>query len=850
MRFKSGMLGACIIVLSLLIGSAGSLLLNVDKTDEVTTAYNYVTDITGLFDVTNEPQYIDFNPASNYTGYQSAPMIYENTGNRFKAVNSGSISITPTSITVNGNTYPVSVTNGTVLLSSAYFLYKSSGNLYYRGLGGEYSTSYVNITINGINESITTDQTTYNRTISAPVLVHWPGDDYDYVEKPNASTFYYNDKSQFRFYGSVNYVSGTTTNNKYFIGDGDASHNIVLVPAGGSFPSNNNGFAVSAITDIDDDVKSGKAMFNMGVYNPAPGAYSYTLDGSFIFAPRYIQAGASVDLVYTPSLTANNYRIIKEYGAPGTGPSGTINNSTDLPQVNTNYEKRTAIYDHNEMVNGNTTLACQLIAPKVATLYSWVSSIMTIADYSTITFNFTYPATHAPTQKVRFSTSFNDVTGADPAYTIFGSNNWRSITINPADLTFTYVNSLNYEYGPYSLYNAYVIYGDCTQSESWLSSGPTIHYDTYNTSLSLSYTSTVTTANQYDYMIPNQGVTAYGDTVVWNNDTGSTNYDNYRVDILVGFPIVNGIYNKDFDNNNHIFRLGIIGASPNYDVIQISSSPQGFKYIYKSNSGLVYASGTIGKFDSVLISLIRGGEDNITAELYGVTTFTDYFNISYPTEPNKVLTLDKASNLNELYFYTDSNAISGLNWSVYNTNLFMDTYGAVLVDPSIDLADYWADMSSYRYAFQSFAIYGDSVTINNVTYPIEDEQITIDNKKYHFDNLYLSFSEQGKTSITFRDVNRTVDLGDTVDKVVSFGGTWYFTTGLYEGVQSIQSVYNWDISDPLANLDMVTMVLFTLGVMAVLCLLFVITKTSFSLMDKLVIAFGALLLFIILGVVY
>ena len=849
MRFKSGMLGTCIIVLSLLIGSAGSLLLNVDKTEEVTTAYNYVTDITGLFDVTDEPQYIDFNPASNYTGYQSAPMIYENTGNRFKAVNSGSISITPSTITVNDYTFNMSVTDGTVLLSSAYFLYKSSGSLYYRGLGGDYSTSYVNITINGNNESITTDQATYTRTNTAPVLVHWLNADYDYVEQPNNSTFYYNDRSQFRFYGSVNYISGTTTNNRYFIGDGDASHNITLVPDGGTFPTNINGFRVTS-ADIDDDVKSGTAQYHEGVTGLPPGGYDYTLDGSSIFAPRYIEAGVGVDLVYTPSLTANNYRIIREYGAPGVGPSGTINNSTDLAQVNTNYEKRTAVYDNNERVNGSSTLSCQLIAPKIATLYSWVSSIMTIADYSSITFNFTYPATHAPTQKVRFSTSFNDITSADPAYTSFSSDNWRSITINPDDLTFSYVNSLNQEYGTFSLYNAYVIYGDCTQGETWLSAGPTVHYDTYSTSLSLSYTSTVTTANQYDYMIPSQGVTTYGDTVVWNNDTGSTNYDNYRVDVLVGFPIVNGTYNKDFDNNNHVFRLGIVGASPNYDIIQVSSSPQGFRYVYKDDGGTVYASGTLGKFDAVLISLIRGDDNKITAELYGVTSFTDYFNITYPTEPNKTLKLDKTSDLNELYFYTDSNATDGLNWSVYNTNLFMNTYGAVMVDPTINLADYWADMSSYRYAFQSFAIYGDTVTINNVTYPIEDQQITINGKKYLFDNLYLSFSEQGKTSITFRNINRTVDLGDTVDKIVSFGGTWYFTTGLYEGSETVQEVYNWDMSDPLANLDMTTMVLFTLGVMAVLCLLFVGLKTSFGTMDKIVLIFGALFLFLTLGVVY
>lgn len=852
MQFKHGMLGACIIVLSLLIGSAGSLLLNVDKTEEATTTYNYVTDITGLFDVSDEPQYIDFNPASNYTGYMPDPVTYVNSGGWFKhykAIDNGTISITANGINVNGLDYDLwTDAYGPLLVSSRYYVtYQSNGGMHYYGTNGDYAINSLNISINNARETVTTDQGDMAFIPDCPVIIYWPFDDYDYIKKSNQSQWYYKDLSDFITIGSITTVSGTASDNDYFVGVGTSDY--YLIPNGGSHPTRTSGLSANDVTDIDTGVKRGTLQANSGVYIPPPDGGDYTLDATDIFGPRYVQADETLSLVYTPSLTANNYRIIKEYGAPAVGPSGSVNNSTDLPQVSTDYEKRGAIY--TERVNGANTLSSQLVGFKVATLHSWLSSIMTISNYSSITLNFTYPGVNAPTYKGGFSTGYNDITESNPPYTSFGGvSRWQSITVNPDDLTFTYVN----EYGTpsggvYSLYNAYIIYGDCKQAETYLSGG-SIGYGEYSTSLTVSYTSNVVTANQYEYMIPSQGVTTYNHNVIWDNDTGTTDYDNYNIDILVGFPIVNGVYNKDFTNNAHTFRLGIKGDNPNYDVIEIKSSPQGFKYYYKSNSGTLYASGTLGKFDAVLISLIRDDSDNIKANLYGVTSFTDYFSISYPTEPNKKLTLDKKSDLDQLYFNTDSDATGGLYWSVYNTNLFMDTYGAVMVDPSIDLADYWADMSAYRYAFQSFAVYGDTVTINNVTYQIEDEQITIDNKKYHFDNLYLSFSEQGKTSITFRDVNRTVDLGDTVDKVVSFGGTWYFTTGLYEGVQSVQSVYNWDISDPLANLDMVTMVLFTLGVMAVLCLLFVITKTSFSLMDKLVVAFGALLLFIILGVVY
>ena len=625
LKFKGGMLGACVIVLSLLIGTAGSVLLNVEASDEPTTRYDYVTDITGLFDLTDEPQYIDFNPASNYTGYT----------------------------------------------------------------------------------------TQYNSNIN---------------------------------------------------------------PTG---------------------------------------------------------------LDYTQTTTANNYRMITSQGSTSAGASGTVNNSTSLAQVDTNYEKRGSIY--TERVNGSDTVASQLVGFKASSLYTWLSSVFTLSNFSQIVVNLSYPATNAPTQRGGFSTIYYDVS-AEPPYTSFASvSRWQSITVDPASLTFTYIDQNgNPSLSAYSLYDAYILYGDATQSESYFSGG-SLQYGSYPTSLSVSYTSTVTTNNQYTYMIPSQGVTLAGDGYghsYWDNDTGTTDYDNYQIDVLVGFPIISGTYTKSWDSTPRSFKVALPSGGSYPDEITISTSTNGF--IYQYGGGV---SGILGKFDAILLSIVRDASDNIKVNLYGVTDFTDYTTAQWAPTPLKTLTLANTSNLDTLRFYS-----SVLYWSVYNTNMFMDTYGAVMVNPSIDLADYWADMDYYRFAFQSFAIYGDSITINGVTYPVTDETITINDRSYKLNNFYLSFSAQGKASITFRDVNRTIDLGDTTDKVVSFSGIWYFTTGLYEGVPTTERVYNWDVGDFFANLDLTTMVLFTIGVMSVLCLGFIILKVNFSTFDKLIILGGAFVLFLMLGV--
>ena len=627
MKFKGGYLGACIIVLSLLMGTAGTILLNVDKVQEYTTTYEYVTDISGLFDYSDAPQYIDFNPASNYTGY------------------------------TNLNVDPLS-------------------------------------------------------------------------------------------------------------------------PSG---------------------------------------------------------------IKYTSTTTANNYRVISEAGVTSAGNSGTVDNNTSLAQASLDYTPRSVVYS-NEGVN-SVFIAGYITGFKVASLYTFVTSIYpTLSDYSEITFNFTYPTIHAPSERAVTCSYAYTVSYEGVNYTSLGGSHWDSIIVNPENKTYQYVSGGNTS-PSYSLYDGYIAYGDGTQTESYFSGG-SLHTATYSTSLSFSYTSTVTTANQYEYIIPSQGVSTLTNltTTVWDNDVGSTNYDNYRIDILIGYPFVNGVYDKSAGANGSVNIKIPQGADPSlYEYITISESGDKFRYS-AGRGGTTYASGVIGQFDAVIVSIYRNASNDVKADIIGVTSFTNYTDATASPIITKTITYQSTADLDKLWFNADK-----LYWSVYNTNLFMDTYGSVMVDPSIDLADYWADMNSYRYSFQSFAIYGDSITMNGVNYPVIDESITIDDKTYKLDNFYLSFSEQGDASVTFKNINRTVSLGATTDKTVSFTGTWYFNAGLYEGKLTDNYSYEWDISDPLNNFNINTLILISLGLMVVLALCFIAMRVNFGTLDKAVMIFAGVILLIVLG---
>ena len=72
MRFENGRLGAMILVLGIVFAVLGSYVLSLDVQEHEVTKYEYVTDLTGLFETTQAPTFIDYNPSENYTGYYTS----------------------------------------------------------------------------------------------------------------------------------------------------------------------------------------------------------------------------------------------------------------------------------------------------------------------------------------------------------------------------------------------------------------------------------------------------------------------------------------------------------------------------------------------------------------------------------------------------------------------------------------------------------------------------------------------------------------------------------------------------------------------------------------------------------
>ena len=163
----------------------------------------------------------------------------------------------------------------------------------------------------------------------------------------------------------------------------------------------------------------------------------------------------------------------------------------------------------------------------------------------------------------------------------------------------------------------------------------------------------------------------------------------------------------------------------------------------------------------------------------------------------------------------ESNGSANARFSVVSTEVFLDTYGVILYNPSINLYSYFPQFPAIRANFYSFALYGDSITINGTTYVLNGSKVTVQyvtdgqhnylpavmpnetvrSKTMDLTNIYVTFdTSTGHVELTFVDDRFTIDLGafPAGDWTISMQGVWYFTMMVYEPYTATEkSVSGW-----------------------------------------------------------
>ena len=313
------------------------------------------------------------------------------------------------------------------------------------------------------------------------------------------------------------------------------------------------------------------------------------------------------------------------------------------------------------------------------------------------------------------------------------------------------------------------------------------------------------------YMDVSDGVTLTSSSVYWSNG-----YKLGTVDILLKAP-------------NSTTTL----------TIKSSAGDTLTSVTYNTGYGYKLGTATLGKWDAALLSLdMRAG----TATLTGVsspTSMVDYSAASY-----SVSSTFAASETTRIL------QLSGLNWtvSVNKTSVFMDSYSNLMQDPSVNLSDYFASSEYLRLNFDSFAVYGNSITINGTTYDVTDGRISVevDKRMRSFDltNMFITWDKDGHVYLTFKNSSAEIDLGETSSKSLSLAGSWYFNAAIYEGVE--ETGYSYELSPGEWGLTENAFILIFIGLLILAAMIIHATK-GLGVLDCVILAMAGLIGFVLLS---
>lgn len=798
MRKITGYIGALVIVISLMCTILAGYALNVDKSNVTVDKYDYVTDVSGLFEYSDEKQYIDYSPATNYTRYK---------------LFSGQDTVTIS----NATNYP-RVSN--VNLSTSHYI----------------EISYVRST-NVLKYEDHTDQ--INTYIVGPS-----------INAGGAAVFFCN-----KYYFQNDWWTDGST------AGGMTSFSVQI---------NNNGSYIVIVNGVQK--YSSTTAFTYAFMYSATGNYIYAgMKGLGNAATVYVEnanqiyynsergIGRGTDATLTDISTYGGYSIqsgIKQVNLANVN-NNTYNGRTYVPYsftVNTtdygpgiSYTSTTQL--NNYIMNTSTTSS----APTTLTLtgsYIQATNVLTNpayirlygvsgSDYVHLKNPYIVKFSDMVTS-LNLSSSVTTVEFTNTGYSSYTNNNFDTevstnqvLFVTPSDFqTSNYDHDNNIEYVMSCAYNTVnykavynaangivnIYYNDVWQSTGAASStyivygGTPVKINVNSSTLSeTSYTLSPSPTSYLTYR-------TYQETTYYMNISKGVSINNSNSNYYTKWS--NGYENSIIDvlfraENSAASYANTIGVGS--DTITVNYTGGG--YTAKINNG---TATNIGDWRSIVLSI---DALNNTVTAYPVKTFTTYVDVDVYDTP--IVISGSLTTTGAVASLTFAAASSPLMMSIYNTHVFMDTYGAVMVDPSLDVNDYFNLNGFYRLNLYSFALSGDKITINGTDYTVTDNKITVNNAAHTLQNINITW-RNGHTYLTFINDNVTVDLGSTTSTVLSMTGAWYFTTGLYSGYTTSELKYEWNWSNFIFNNGQ--FVVFFLGFGAAA---FLVSKhfCSYSMMD-------------------
>lgn len=281
-------------------------------------------------------------------------------------------------------------------------------------------------------------------------------------------------------------------------------------------------------------------------------------------------------------------------------------------------------------------------------------------------------------------------------------------------------------------------------------------------------------------------------TVRWSNG-----YDNSEITMLFR-PTVRG------QNMTLTVPITDDGTTDTVE-IRIGKAMTGNDVIVSNGSDTL----NMGAWSTVALT-ISPLTDTITAT--GVLGFTDFQRYEY-TDYTQSMKLGASGTISSMQLYG-----STMKFGIVNTKVFLDNYTQAFINPALNPMQHFPANDLYRVTYDSFALYGDSVTINDRTYEVVGSEVmavwTVDGATGTglIPLTGLTVETDGTNTTIIWSTGRTLSEPTTSD-VISFGGAWFFESDYYTGTEVSETVYDWE---PLTwGLDRTQAIIVMLGFMAV-----------------------------------
>lgn len=427
-----------------------------------------------------------------------------------------------------------------------------------------------------------------------------------------------------------------------------------------------------------------------------------------------------------------------------------------------------------------------------------------IQRYNVYTLNTDYAADSIPTGTIRIAkdtmvASFEDSSG-----------NYTPLTGGLAD--------------------TYLVYGGTTMVSGYVTIGDQATVTYYN-------------APDPIYLDPTNGITLDTSSYVrWENG-----YRTSSIDILFSAPTYSGhyylsmgFYMDDGNGTDYNHFVQINHKSTGDLVLEV-----GHSNIYHGVSWNYY---DIGKWRTAIVSM-----DTLNGTIT-VTPVIRFDNIySYTT--SEPITIDWKADMPyqdrwlspfKTMWFQNYATISPV-FGVLGTDVFMDTYGVVMKDPSVDpyaLFPQYSD-EGILIDFRSFALYGDSISIAGQRFDVLNGTITLADRTVPLaDGLKVYYESQtGKNiDLVVGDVRQTIATTD--DPTISFSGNWYMETDVSHSVTRTVDKVEFDFQNFVFDSNMA--ILAYMGFLAVGTAV-AARYTGMSALDLIVVGFAGLCGFVLLG---